>query len=57
MGVLLELRGDVHIFCALKHLRINDIGNDRLIFAGKVFVQQISQLIARDVLPSHGCPP
>ena len=38
-GMVFELRGDVHVFCALEHLGINNVRDDGLIFAGQVFVQ------------------
>src|SRR5262249_61973328 len=51
--MLLELRGYIHIFSALQNLRINHVGNDRLIFARKILVQELCQLFARDALFSH----
>ena len=53
MGVLLELIGDVHIFGALQHLRIDHIGDDRLIFARQVLVQKLRQLISGNCLVRH----
>jgi len=50
MRVLLELRGNVHVFGALQRLRIDNIGDDRLIFARKVLVQELRQLFPGDVL-------
>ena len=38
-GVDFELGGDVHVLGAAEHLGIDDVGDDGLIFAGKVFVQ------------------
>jgi hypothetical protein len=45
-GVLLELVGNTHIFGALQNLGIDDIGDDGLIFARKIFVQQLSKIFA-----------
>ena len=39
LGVNFELSGDVHVFGALEHLGIDDVGDDSLILAGQVFVQ------------------
>ena len=39
LGVDFALGGDVHVLGAAEHLRIDDAGDDGLIFAGKVFVQ------------------
>jgi hypothetical protein len=33
---------------AAEHLRIDDVRDDGLIFAGKVFVQQFREAVARD---------
>ena len=38
-GVYFELRGDVHVFGAFEHRGIDHLGDNRLIFARKVFVQ------------------
>src|SRR5262245_21171412 len=38
-GVDLKLFGDLHVFRALEHLRIDDVRDDRLIFARKIVVQ------------------
>ena len=45
MGMLFKLIGDVHIFRTLQHLRINHIGDYGLIFARKVLIQKLRQLI------------
>ena len=45
LGVNFQLSGDVHVLGALEHLGIDDVGDDGLIFAGKVFVQQLSELV------------
>ena len=39
-GVLLQLVGDVHVLGALEHLRVDDVGDDRLVLAGQVLVEQ-----------------
>jgi hypothetical protein len=60
LGVDFELSGDVHVFSALEHLRIDDVGDDRLIFAGQVFVQKLRETIAGDFvgfLFRHLIPP
>src|ERR1019366_2963850 len=49
LGVDFQLRGDVHVLRASEHLRIDHVANDRLIFAGEVFVEQFRQAVARDV--------
>jgi hypothetical protein len=48
-GVNLKLGGDVHVLGAGEHLGINDIGDDRLVFASEVFVQKLREAVARDV--------
>jgi len=45
-GVDFPLRGDVHVLGAAEHLRINYVGNDGLVFAGEIFVQQLCQTVA-----------
>ena len=45
LGVNFQLSGDVHVLGALEHLGIDDVGDDGLIFAGQVFVQQLSELV------------
>ena len=60
LGVKLELGGDVHVFGALEHLGIDDVGDDGLIFAGQVFVQQLRKTVAGDFvgfLFRHLIPP
>ena len=42
-GVEFELGGDIHVLGAAEHLVIDDVGDDGLIFAGKVFVQQLQR--------------
>src|SRR5713101_8952700 len=46
LGVEFELRGDAHVLGAAEHLRIDYVGDDGLIFAGKVFVQQLREAVA-----------
>src|ERR1022692_4557813 len=48
LGVDFELGGDVHVLGAAKHLGIDYLGYDGLIFAGKVFVQQLRKAVARN---------
>jgi len=47
-SVLLELVGDAHILRALEDLRVDDIGDDRLVLAGQILVEQFRQLLACD---------
>ena len=46
-GVDLQLLGDGHVLGALEHLRVDDVGDDRLVLAGQVLVEQLDQLRAR----------
>ena len=46
LGVNFQLSGDVHVFGALEHLGIDDVGDDGLIFARQVFVQQLRETVA-----------
>ena len=46
LGVDFELSGDIHVFGALEHLGIDYVGDDGLIFAGQVFVQQLREAVA-----------
>ncbi len=48
-----QLRGDVHVGGALERLRIDDVGDDRLVFPGKVLVQTIDQFFPCDDLICH----
>ena len=43
-GVFLELLRDRHVFGALQHLRIHDVGDDRLVLPREIFVEQLDQL-------------
>jgi hypothetical protein len=45
-GVDLELSGDVHVFRAFEYLRIDYVGDDRLILAAQIFIQQLRETIA-----------
>ena len=38
-GVLLELLRDGHVLGALEHLRVHDVGDDRLVFARQILVE------------------
>ena len=40
-----ELGGDIHVLGAAEHLGIDYVGDDGLIFAGKVFVQQLRKVV------------
>ena len=40
--------GDVHVGGALEHLRKDDVGDDRLIFATQIAVQFVDQMAAAD---------
>ena len=51
-GMGLQFLGDVHVLGALEDLRIDDIGDDRLVFAGQILVEQPDQLLSRDLSPS-----
>ena len=42
----LELLGDIHVLGALEHLRVDDVGDDRLVFAREVLVQQFRETLA-----------
>ena len=48
LGVDFELGGDIHVLGAAEHLGIDYVGDDGLIFAGKVFVQQLREAVAGD---------
>ena len=48
LGVDFELGGDVHIFSTAQHLGIDYVGDDGLIFAGKIFVHQLREPVARN---------
>ena len=52
-GVHLELLGDIHVRGALERLRVNHVGDDGLVFPGKILVQQIDQLLSCDHCVSH----
>ena len=47
-GVDFKLGGDVHVLRAREHLGINHIGDDRLVLASKVFVQELGEAVTRD---------
>ena len=44
-GVDLKLRGDVHVFRPAEYLRIDYVGDDRLVLAGQILVQQFRETI------------
>ncbi len=44
-SVHFELRGDVHVLRALEHLRVDDVGDDCLVFPGQILVQAIDQVL------------
>src|SRR4029450_13857445 len=46
LGVDFELSSDVHILGASEHLGIDHVGDDGLIFASEVFVQQLRETVA-----------
>jgi len=63
-GVEFELSGDIHVLGAAEHLGIDDVGDDCLIFTGKIFVQQLRKAVAGDLVfvcdglgLSHFIPP
>ena len=45
-GVDFELAGDVHVLRALENLRVVDVGDDGLIFAGEIFVEEVDEFFA-----------
>src|SRR5262245_26873382 len=58
LGMDFQLGGHVHVLGAAEYLGIDHIGDDRLIFAGKVFVQQFCEAVARTldfVRSGSGC--
>jgi hypothetical protein len=48
LGVALELLGDRHVLGALEDLRINHVGDNRLVLTGQVFIQKIDQLLTAE---------
>jgi hypothetical protein len=50
LGVDFELGGNVHVLGAAEHLGIDDVGDDGLILAGQVFVQQLREPVAGNVV-------
>src|SRR5262245_28535356 len=54
LGVDLELSSNVHILGASEHLGIDHVGDDGLILASEVFVQQLRQTIAGDFFLDDG---
>jgi hypothetical protein len=47
-GVLLQFPGNGHVLRALEDLGVHDIGDDRLVLAGQVFVEVRNQLLTRE---------
>ena len=39
LGMLFQLRGDVHVLRTLEYLRVHDVGDDRLILARQIFIE------------------
>lgn len=52
-GMNLQFSGDVHVCGPFEHLRVVDIGNDRLIFASQIFIQSGDKLLASFLLSSR----
>ena len=50
LGVQFELCGDAHELSSLQHLGIHHVRDDGLVFAREVFIQQLCQMIAGNVL-------
>src|ERR1700687_1610214 len=48
LGVDFELGGNIHVLGAGEHLGIDYVGDDGLIFSGKVFVQKLREAVARN---------
>ena len=46
VGVDCELVGDVHVGRSLEDLRVVDVGDDGLVLAGEVFVEEVDELLA-----------
>ena len=53
-GVDGELIGDVHILRAFEDLGVVDVGDDGLIFARQVFVEELDELFPGDGLGLSG---
>ena len=47
-GVDGELVGDVHVRRAFEDLRVVDVGDDGLVFAGEIFVEEVDEFFAGD---------
>ncbi len=54
MRVRLELIGNGHVLGALEHLRIDNIGDDGLVFPREVFIEQFGETFARHALRRFG---
>ena len=55
LGVQLELAGDIHVLRSLEHLRIDDVGDDRLVLARQVLVEKVDELCTRQRLRFRWC--
>ena len=53
LRVDLELGGNIHVLGTAKHLGINYITDDRLIFASKIFVQLAAAVIGLFCRPTE----
>ena len=52
LGVHLELAGDIHVLAPFEHLGIDDVGDDRLVLASEILIEQTDELFAAEVLDS-----
>ena len=52
-GVHFQFRSDIHVRRALERLRVDDVGDDRLVLASEILVQQFDQLFSCDDRISH----
>ena len=48
LGLRFKFPGDVHVLGTFEHLAVHDVGDDGLVLAAKVFVEQLDQLFAVD---------
>src|SRR6266536_3428415 len=51
--MLLEFLRDIHVLRAFKRPRIDDVSDDRLVFAREILVESIDELRARDGRVGH----
>ncbi len=54
-GVDGELVGDVHVLRAFEDLRVVDVGDDGLVLAGEVFVEEVDEFFAGEGGGWCGC--